>query len=78
MIEYRVRNEKRFLPELPFVPYTSERDSMGRLNGYRPDKDADVLRRRNYSEIKPTAGEAIFKGDVTHSSIANPNARSTA
>ena len=51
---------------------------MGRLNGYRPDKDADVLRRRNYSEIKPTAGEAIFKGDVTHSSIANPNARSTA
>lgn len=51
---------------------------MGRLNGYKPDKDTDVMRRRNYSEIKPTAGEAIFKGDVTYSSIADPNIRSTA
>jgi len=46
------QDEYKIIPEQPFVPYFSERDHMGRLNGYNPDKDPDVFRRRNFSEIK--------------------------
>ena len=48
-----VRNEqsRSTLPNLPFIPYTLERDHMGRLIGYNPERDSDVFRRRNYSVI---------------------------